>query len=289
MRIFAKWFYGFNPVTWPCVSLSGNGAAHFRRNVLPGDVVAFVGANRAPTPAEDRGRLLGMATVSDRERLTLDLVLPEFLGDRQFNDRGEMRWPAAFAMLQAWHFPGKPRIEEVIGRQLSPKCRMYVDEFTAEEACAVLALAVVPEAVADTPQRTADLEETEAALGGKLSVGPVPSRWTALVMHGLDRPATTYAFRFGETDVWKIGWALDPSRRLAEINRHVPVEVLGVQWHAVLSSAQASPLAARELEQKLLGLLSGHRTTGERLLCAFDAMQEAWHSCHEHATSRPYR
>lgn len=58
------------------------------------------------------------------------------------------------------------------------------------------------------------------------TTGPRPSEWTS-VMRRKDGPASTYAFRFGDTDLWKIGFAARVEARLQEVNRHVPVELGG--------------------------------------------------------------
>jgi len=286
MRVFAKWFYGFNPDTWPCVSLNGNGASHFAANVLPGDLVLFVGSSTPPTADHERGRLLGMAQVSDLRCRTVDLVAPEFLGEHQFNDRGEMRWPEAFPMLHAWRFIDRPLLQHVIGRKLPAKCRMYVDHLSETESLAVLRQPMSSVEVSQSETRANEVAETESKLSRKLSVGPVPSQWAAWVEHGIDRPAQAYVFRFGDTDVWKIGWSVDPSKRLAEVNRHIPVEVLGAGWRLAHVASCPDMRQARALEQRALAVFAEHRTAGERLRCAADLLDRRWQElCADHHTA----
>jgi T5orf172 domain len=87
----------------------------------------------------------------------------------------------------------------------------------------------------------------------------------------------TYAFRFGERDVWKIGYAQNLSDRLNDVNKHVPREVLGERWSiTTLQQRWPTQTEAYEMEQRLLGLLAARRTVGERVCCTEDELQAAW-------------
>ena len=54
--------------------------------------------------------------------------------------------------------------------------------------------------------------------------------------HGV---ASTYAFRFGKRNLFKIGHAEDVQGRLAAVNQHGPVEVLNEQWGRNKSCAKS--------------------------------------------------
>ncbi len=107
--------------------------------------------------------------------------------------------------------------------------------------------------------------------------GPVPTTWSGPVSRDADAAATTYAFRFGKRDIWKIGYAQDLSDRLYEVNKHVPHEVLGERW-SITTWQQRWPTQteAYEMEQRLLSLLAARRTVGERVRCTEDELQTAW-------------
>jgi len=106
--------------------------------------------------------------------------------------------------------------------------------------------------------------------------GPVPRAWTAIVERKLGVPACTYVMRFGDSDVWKIGFATNMRIRLACINAHVPVELIGLSWRTFLQQRWDSEQLAYNMEQRVLKLLSKHRTHGERVRCTPDAVAGAW-------------
>jgi hypothetical protein len=88
--------------------------------------------------------------------------------------------------------------------------------------------------------------------------------------------ATTYAFRFGERNVWKIGHAQDLQARLLDVNKHVPHEVLGERWSIIWQQHCRNQNEAYEMEQRLLTLLAERRTEGERVQCTEDELRAAW-------------
>jgi hypothetical protein len=97
------------------------------------------------------------------------------------------------------------------------------------------------------------------------------------VSRDVDAIAMTYAFRFGERDVWKIGYAQNLSDHLNDVNKHVPREVLGERWSiTTLQQRWPTQTEAYEVEQRLLGLLAARRTVGERVCCTEDELQAAW-------------
>jgi hypothetical protein len=62
------------------------------------------------------------------------------------------------------------------------------------------------------------------------TTGPKPASWTGTVSRDASLQSFAYVFQFGNREVWKIGHALDVNHRLAEVNKHVPYEILGEQW-----------------------------------------------------------
>lgn len=108
------------------------------------------------------------------------------------------------------------------------------------------------------------------------TTGPRPTAYTATVVRTITDRSYAYAFRFGKTDLWKIGHAQDVDARLVEVNRHVPVELLGLSWSIFARHACADSVAAHQLEQQLFGELSDCRTQGERVQCSRERLVVAW-------------
>jgi hypothetical protein len=106
--------------------------------------------------------------------------------------------------------------------------------------------------------------------------GPVPSSWSGTVTRDANAAATTYAFRFGKRNVWKIGWTTDAQDRLSEVNQHIPHEVLGERWSIAWQQRWRTQNEAHEMEQRLLNRLAAQRTVGERVHCTEDELQAAW-------------
>jgi hypothetical protein len=107
------------------------------------------------------------------------------------------------------------------------------------------------------------------------STGPRPTTWTATTTRG-EGPASTYAFRFQESDLWKIGFASDLGGRLSEINRHVPIELVGRRWMLALHVSWPSQALAFAMEQEVLVRLHCHRTMFERVRCSVEHLRSAW-------------
>lgn len=131
--------------------------------------------------------------------------------------------------------------------------------------------------------QTPDLIESEAAAGSSMplrqlrpTTGPIPSSWTEVVSRSVDGPASTYLMKFGQRDIWKIGYAASLADRLADLNRHVPHEVLGEKWRLCRSQAWPNSILAYQMEQALLGALTRKRTIGERLRCDETEVTALW-------------
>ena len=92
----------------------------------------------------------------------------------------------------------------------------------------------------------------QAALQASATTGPRPSTWSGETGRDAAEASFTYAFQFGNREVWKIGHAKDVTGKLAEINRRVPSEVLGEQWHGVLQQPWPDEGSAYDMEQRVL-------------------------------------
>lgn len=106
--------------------------------------------------------------------------------------------------------------------------------------------------------------------------GPKPTDWAGMVSRSVGGSAYTYAFRFGSSEVWKIGWTENIDERLSSVNKHVPMEVTQAAWEPTLAHPHPSKADAYAMEQRLLELLNKHRTNGERVRCTEAQIKEAW-------------
>jgi hypothetical protein len=73
-----------------------------------------------------------------------------------------------------------------------------------------------------------------------------------------------------------MGHAKDVVARLAEVNRHVPVEVLGESWQLALQHSWPTGGAAYDMEQRVLAALRTPASVGERVSCSRRALESAW-------------
>jgi hypothetical protein len=129
--------------------------------------------------------------------------------------------------------------------------------------------------IANAPEEAASRPDRQL---GRPTTGPTPSDWSGVVKRSGDLPAVTYAMQFGQRSLWKIGHAQSLEDRLDEINKHLPVEVLDECWEIALVHKCLDSLLAYDMEQKVLELLSKHRTINERVMCSKSELEAAWTS-----------
>lgn len=108
------------------------------------------------------------------------------------------------------------------------------------------------------------------------TTGLIPSDWTRTVSQSANAPAFVYAFRFGKSNIWKVGWADDVQRRLDEANYHIPHEILDAQWRHAYQEPMPSRTRAYEMEQHMFEALAKFRTHKERLNCSEKDLVTAW-------------
>jgi hypothetical protein len=278
MRIFAKRFYGFDPVTRPVVAFGKTG----NRDALiaassPGDLIVFVGTQGEPTPESERGRLLGIAEFARVAVDARDLIDPATLRPYDLEANGSLAWPKGLPILRAWRF-AEPRLKllDVLREQLTFEATVRAVELGEADARAVLALPREDAVVPSHPviERLTRLNE---ALGhGRPTTGPTPTEWQGIVSRGIGTEAWTYAMRFGRRNVWKIGHAQDTTVRQAELNLHVPHEELGERWELRLRQRWPDSVQAHAMEQRVFRSAAAYRTVGERLRCTEAQLQAAW-------------
>jgi hypothetical protein len=125
---------------------------------------------------------------------------------------------------------------------------------------AVLALPreEIPVAEARVVVRQRELND-DLRFGGA-TTGPRPTSWTSQTGRDAEELSCTYAFQFGSRELWKIGHAKDVAARLADVNKHVPVEVLG-DYTAFFFADPARDSPSREMLREASNLLAWLFTT----------------------------
>jgi hypothetical protein len=277
VQVFAKRFWGFDPSRWPIISFS----LEANRDALiqasrPGDMIVFIGTQTEPTAQEDQGRFLGLAEIGRLPVDSLDVLDRANIRAIDNNADGRFKWPKAMPMLRAWRFVDRPRVTDVLREQLTYEATVRAVLLDERDQRAVLTLQTQEVPVPDLEIIRRHRALNEALSGSGPTRGPAPSSWSGTVSRDASAAATTYALRFGTRNVWKIGHAQEVNARLADVNKHVPHEVLGERWSVAWRQSWASQTAAYEMEQRVLELLVAYRTEGERLTCTEDELRSAW-------------
>jgi hypothetical protein len=277
MKIFITRVWGFDPAKWPVITfgLEGN-RDNLIRDSSPGDLIVFVGTLKKPTPEERRGRILGLAEIGRRAVETLDVIDPGIRNPGDFDANGNFKWPKAILMVRAWRFDPQPMLLDVLTEQLPYHATSQAVLLSPEDTTAILALTAseVELPVTDALQKARLLDQ--ALSQGKPTTGPMPTSWSGSTGRSVDRHAFTYAFRFGTSEVWKIGHTVDVGERLKQVNQHVPMEVVGQQWRAVIQHTWNSEVDAHGMEQRVFQALLPYRTSGERVKCKEQVLMSAW-------------
>lgn len=276
-QVFATRVWGFVPERWPVITfgLEGNRDALMRAS-RPGDLIVFIGTQTNETDPAERGRLLGLAEIGRNYPVdTLDAVDPTILEPAHYNEQHQIRWPKALAMLRAWKFKNPPLVREVLQSQLDYGATVRAVLLDDTDARAVLALETEEVPVREYRALTR-LRGLNEALGKGPTTGPRPTTWSGESGRDANEPASTYAFQFGQRNVWKIGHAKDVSARLAEVCKHVPEEVLHENWREAFEQPWRDEGKAYDMEQRLLALLRTADSRGERVSCTREQLQAAW-------------
>jgi hypothetical protein len=277
MKLFVTRVWGFDPLKWPVITfgLEGN-RDNLIRDTVPGDRIVFVGTLKDPTPENLRGRILGMAEIGRRAVDTLEVLGADARRPEDFDALGNFKWPKAILMMKAWRFDPQPILLDVLSEQLPYHATSQAVLLSPDDSESILQLNVVEIElpVTDALQKARLLDQ--ALSQGRPTTGPTPTSWNGSTGRNVNRKAYTYAFRFGNTEVWKVGHAVDVADRLNEINKHVPTEVLKLEWHAIMQQAWNTEVDAHGMEQRVFENLKLYRTVGERLKCKEQVLMQAW-------------
>lgn len=277
MKVFATRVWGFDPQQWPVITfgLEGN-RDKLLNDSAPGDRIVFVGTQGEPTAEHHRGRLLGMAEIGRLAVDTLDVIGSRIRRAEDYDESGRFRWPKAILMVRAWAFEPQPVLREVLSAQLPYNATPQAVELSTADADAVLKLPVVDVVLPASPALDRARLLDQALTANRPTTGPTPTSWSGEVGRDTSQPAFTYALRFGRTDVWKIGHAVDLVDRVKQINWHIPTEVIADQWKPFLQQKWQDEQSAHAMEQRVLVELSSKRTQAERVRCSEGELQAAW-------------
>jgi hypothetical protein len=276
MQIFATRVWSFDPTSWPVITfgLKGNRDKLLKES-RPGDRIVFIGTQGEPTSEAMRGKLLGMAEIGRRAVKTLDVISPERRNPRDFDEQGRFKWPSGILMIKAWRFEPQPRLLDVLAAQLPYHATPQAVLLSLDDASAVLGLKIVE---VDLPisETLTKAKQLDAALNGRPTFGPKPTSWNGESGRDINRTAFTYAFRFGQSEIWKIGHTIDISERIKQVNLHIPAEIVPHQWRPIYQQEWSDESEAHTMEQKVLELLKAWRTVGERVKCSELDILSAW-------------
>ena len=276
MTMYASYFFGFRPELYPIITFSkaGNRDALLRQ-VKPGEVIIYVGTLGEPTPDEQRGMVLGAAEIGVKSVRTEDVVDLSSVPASDY-ENGLHRWPEAIPMLRAWRFEPPQPAREFLKDRLRADAQVRAVPLSARDEAAVRALNWVEVALPEQAEHRRQRRLSRALAGAKSRPGPVARPGTSTVTRTVCASAWTYAMRFGNAPIWKIGRTSDLENRLEAVNKHVPVELLDDEWRIVLTHAWLTAEEAQAMEQRVLRRLETSRTRGERVRCSEQELEQAW-------------
>ncbi len=279
MRVFIKKFWGFDPIYWPIVAFSQQGSVtSLIERSQPGDLMAFAGTLGPQTEPHEQGRLLGLAEFGRKPLRSREALPPASFEEAEKGPNGDIKWPHALLITRAWRFTSSPppMLTEFLGRQLPMAAIANAVLLSDEEHERILALPREEMDVAATEAIWRERDEIFKAVGPGGTMGPIPASFLTKMFRDADQAAVTYAFQFGKRDVWKVGWAHNLADRLAELNKHVPHEVLKEQWVIGVHQKWASADQAYAMEQKVLNAFPPDRRYGERVHCKKEELEKVW-------------
>jgi len=280
MKIFATRVWGFHPPTWPLVTFSGEAIANnLLRASSADDIVVFVGTLKEPTQERDRGRLLGFCQFGRHLIDSLDVLQEENLSPEHY-EKGEFKWPKALVMSRAWVFDDEPlpELKKVFEKQLPFQAMSQAVRLSEYDSEVVENLKATEVEIPET-EALSKIRRLNVALSRPSpTTGVFPSAWKSLVERQLGKRASTYLLRFGKSNCWKVGWALEPKERLSDINKHVPHEVIDQKWNLHMWQPWPDEKMAFDMEQRVLKGATKFRSTGERMLCSQQEIESIWTS-----------
>lgn len=277
MKLFATrvWGFGFKRLPLATFGVKGH-VDRLLRMAGRGDRLVFVGTQTERTAEEHQGRILGMAEIGFEPLRTLDLVERGQLDERDFDERGNFKFPHAVATTRVWQFEPAPVLTQTLSRQLTMVATSGVEEITdPADVAAIMALNAIEIELPVLPTLEGMRRLNDAL---RNTTGPRPTDASYQVNRSAtEGEAWTYGLRFGKRDVWKIGWADDIDERCASVNQHIPIELGGLeQWDVGFRQRMRNRDAAYKMEQRVLTLLDAKRKGFERVHCTHAELQSVW-------------
>jgi T5orf172 domain-containing protein len=211
--------------------------------------------------------LLGIAEIGRIAVDTLDVIGEDAREPFDYDEAGQFRWPKAILMTRAWRFAPQPKLLDVLAEQLPYHATPQAILLSAEDADAVQGLPLEEVAIPSSAVLEKARLLDRALHASRPTTGPTPSSWTGATGRDVNRTAFTYSLRFGSLNIWKIGYAIDVKERLKQVNWHIPPEAVPERWGIKFQQQWSSEPDAYAMEQRVLKVLSNHRTEGERVSC----------------------
>ncbi|ASQ04914.1 GIY-YIG nuclease family protein [Sinorhizobium meliloti] len=245
---------------WPLTFGSKAARTQAKKAVSEGDFVFTVGTKGEPTSSDYRGRVLGLYQVSSLEVNTVDYI--NQIATSGITERAASEFPYALHPISVWEITSA---DNVFSRLVGPLTGAYhlraqstVVELDPEASAPLMAL----------ERRPVTLAEPKTLLGR----GLVAQKNSKLA----PRHEGEFSGRFGDHAVWfvyalvlkdqrgrdlafKIGYANDPTMRLAAYQAPMAAEVTGLTWDLALKQPTASEDEARRVEQALLAHFAKHK------------------------------
>ena len=259
----------------PCGPMVYGSQVYRQKNQFhPGDLIVLIGTGKAA--AEDRGRMLGMM-----ETAAIDV-------------EGNAQWPVGVANRAAWRFPGKPKFPLANDPQrFQSKAGQMAIQLDYNEAIAVLS--VVPLEAREAVPLAVGAEHPGPNSQWQRIGAPPPSQSRAAVEEVSIGPASTYLFllrSMAEKLVgFKIGWAGDHEKRLAEFNLVSLPGFGGLRYSLGRHCAWSTAHQAFEMEQAVLSDLAEYRSQENQEVLRADAgtdLEKAWLSYLARHTAAQY-
>ncbi len=279
MKMFATRVWGFDPTCFPIASFGSEGLCnHLLKKSAPGDILVFVGTKGHPTLPHERGKLLGYIEFGRDVVNTLDVSDRNAYPPEAFEKNGALKWPRALVATRAWKISADdlPDLVETIGRQFTRDATTMAVDLSKDEAKQILAL---PAVEVPLPKKKIleqlRLRNERLAPHGR-SKGPTPSARDG-GGYELGQTTHTYIMQFGSRPCFKIGLSTDVKRRLGEVNKHIPVEVLEEAWSVLLTHEWDSENAAYIMEQAVLDALPQDKIIGERVRVPKRIIEDIWY------------
>lgn len=280
-QIFATRVWGADLDRWPLATFGKAGHRDsLLRRAQEQSYICFVGTNNTNTSIENRGKILALAEFS-REPVDAESILIELNGQLplpadNFDADGRFKWPFALCLTRAWKIDPPVSLRSVLGRQLTMNATPGAEELSPDEVERVLRLPVT-EVVLPELSAIRALRLQEGMEGGDAQSIGLPPHVGGFHVTRERKKASVYILRFGETDVFKLGWASNVQQRLHDINNHIPHEILNLSWKLFLVKDVDDQFTAFRIEQSMFnGIFRQFRTVGERLRCAPNKLRDLW-------------